>query len=145
MVSDRVQLNRLLGLSNLYYIDPEDTEIKTELAEIRSKLATAIINCPEDSLQQFWATDLGDRYWSLIRSGFQVEPLSESDTVIKNNAVSRLNPSSGGGFGTPGAINSFLVAMMYFLPGTVKVDDPEKKLPQWLLPAYLEIFSNALE
>ena len=144
MVSDRVQLNRLLGLSNLYYIDPEDSEIKAELFEIRSRLATAIINCPEDSLQQFWSTDLGDRYWSLVRSGFQCEPLSDSDTVIKNNAVSRLNPASGGGFGTPGAINSFLIAMMYFLPGTVKVDDAQNKLPNWLLPAYLEIFSKAL-
>ena len=144
LVSDRVQLNRLLGLSNLYYIDPEDVEIKSELAEIRSKLATAILSCPEDS-SAIWATDLGDRYWSLVRSGFQAEPLSESDTLIKNNSVSRLNPSSGGGFGTPGAINSFLVAMMYFLPGTVKVDDPQNKLPHWLLSAYLEIFSNALE
>ena len=28
LVADRIQLNRLLGLSNLYYIDPEDLEIK---------------------------------------------------------------------------------------------------------------------
>ena len=30
-----VQLNRLLGLSNLYYIDPEDQEILTELRQVR--------------------------------------------------------------------------------------------------------------
>ena len=27
LVGNRIQLNRLLGLSNLYYIDPEDQEI----------------------------------------------------------------------------------------------------------------------
>ena len=32
---DRIFLNRMLGLSNLYYIDPEDQEILQELREIR--------------------------------------------------------------------------------------------------------------
>ena len=32
---DRIFLNRILGLSNLYYIDPEDQEILTELREVR--------------------------------------------------------------------------------------------------------------
>ena len=34
-VSNRLQLNRLLGLSNLYYIDPEDAEIRAELLQMR--------------------------------------------------------------------------------------------------------------
>ena len=32
---DRIFLNRMLGLSNLYYIDPEDQEILKELREVR--------------------------------------------------------------------------------------------------------------
>ena len=32
---DRIFLNRVLGLSNLYYIDPEDQEILQELREVR--------------------------------------------------------------------------------------------------------------
>ena len=32
---DRVFLNKILGLSNLYYIDPEDQEILQELREVR--------------------------------------------------------------------------------------------------------------
>ena len=32
---DRIFLNRILGLSNLYYIDPEDQEILQELREVR--------------------------------------------------------------------------------------------------------------
>ena len=42
LVSDRLQLNRLLGLSNLYYIDPDDTDVKTDLIDVRSKLAQSI-------------------------------------------------------------------------------------------------------
>ena len=35
LVGNRIQLNRLLGLSNLYYIDPEDQEILHELRDVR--------------------------------------------------------------------------------------------------------------
>ena len=145
LVANRIQLNRLLGLSNLYYIDPGDSEIKSELMEIRSKFARAIIACPEESLEQYWASDLGDRYWALVRSGIQSEDLSPDDSSLKDQCVSKLNPSNGGGFGTPGSTNAFLVAMMYFVPGSVSVDDPHAKLPKWLLPSYLEIFSQAIQ
>ena len=38
LVGNRIQLNRLLGLSNLYYIDPEDQEILQELRQVRLSL-----------------------------------------------------------------------------------------------------------
>ena len=34
--------------------------------------------------------------------------------------------------------------MVYFMPGTMKVDDAEQKLPAWLAPSYQEIFAKAL-
>ena len=37
---DRIFLNRILGLSNLYYIDPDDQEILQELREIRLQTVT---------------------------------------------------------------------------------------------------------
>ena len=55
-----------------------------------------------------------------------------------------MSPSLGGGFGQPGAVNAMLVAMLYFLPGSMKVDDPETKLPAWLLPSYNDIFAILL-
>ena len=60
----------------------------------------------ESSLEDFWSTDLGDRYWALVRSGIQSEPLSDSESSLKNSIVSSLNPAEGGGFGTPGSTNS---------------------------------------
>ena len=143
LVDNRIQLNRMLGLSNLYYIDPEDQEILAELVELRSNFVDAIQRCPEADLERLWATDLGDRYWAMVRSGVQKEPLSPADESRKQAVSMALTPSLGGkGFGSPGALNAFLIAMLYYLPGTMKVDQPQQKLPQWLFSAYEQIFAQ---
>ncbi len=142
--SNRIQLNRMLGLANLYYIDPDDHEIMHELQLLRSDLSKAINTCDEVKLEHFWAGEIGDRYWSVVRSGIQKEPLSHEDQQLKDQVTKRLQPSQGGGFGSPGAVKAFLIAMMYFEPGTMKVDDAKDKLPAWLLPSFEEIFSAKL-
>ena len=144
LVGNRIQLNRLLGLSNLYYIDPEDQEILQELRQIRLSLAEAIERCPEQQLESLWATDLGDRYWALVRSGVQGELLTPAEEAKKQTATVRLQPAQGGGFGTPGALNAFLVAMLFFQPGSMKVEGAEHKIPGWLLGAYQQIFAEPL-
>ena len=144
LVGNRVQLNRLLGLSNLYYIDPEDQEILQELRQVRLSLIEAIERCPESDLEQLWGTDLGDRYWALVRSGIQKEALTPSEERKKHDVTQKLNPSSGGGFGRPGAVNAFLIAMVLFEPGTMRVDDADRKLPAWLLPQYQQVFDDLL-
>lgn len=142
LVNNRIQLNRLLGLSNLYYIDPEDQEIAQELLQLRRWLANLIQIESEVELERIWATDLGDRYWALVRSGVQKEPLDQEDQAIIATATQRLSPESGGGFGKPAALNSFLVAMMYYMPGGMRVDSPEQKIPGWLLEPYRQVFEQ---
>ena len=66
------------------------------------------------------------------------------DEDRKQKQLTCLNSQLGGGFGKPGALNAFLIVMVYFMPGTMKVDDADQKLPARLLPAYQEIFANAL-
>jgi hypothetical protein len=145
LVNNRIQLNRLLGLSNLYYIDPDDQEILSELVQLRSQLVDAINRCPEAQLEQLWSTDLGDRYWALVRSGVQKEPLDAADASRKQAAAVALTPSlGGGGFGSPRALNAFLVAMLYYVPGTMQVDQPQQKLPAWLYGPYDQIFAQPL-
>lgn len=144
LVGNRIQLNRLLGLSNLYYIDPEDQEILHELAQMRSQLADLISQAPEVSLEAVWATDLGDRYWAMVRSGVQKEPLAPADQARKESATQALSPAAGGGFGTPGALNAFLVAMLFYEPGSMRVEGAEHKLPGWLLPHYQQIFAGSV-
>lgn len=145
LVGNRIQLNRMLGLSNLYYIDPEDRDILNELLVLRRQFSLAIDSCSESDLERLWATDLGDRYWAMVRSGVQQEDMSPDDHILKSKAVDRLSPSKGGGFNVPGAINSFLISMLFYVPGTMKVDNPDEKIPSWLLEGYKEVFARPLK
>ncbi len=144
LVSNRIQLNRMLGLSNLHYIDPEDQEILEELLDLRRSFANAIQNCSEDLLQGLWVNDLSDRYWAMVRSGIQKQKMSMLDEQIKQAAVTKLSPAQGGGFDQPGSIGALLIAMLYFEPGTMQVNDPEKNIPAWLLENFQQIFMQAL-
>ena len=141
---DRLQLNRLLGLSNLYYIDPDDKEIREELLQLREQLVRILLDADESKLESYFSSDFGDRFWALVRSGIQSIPLSTSMDQLKNQIKQKLNPELGGGFGKPGAIPAFLVAMTLYEPGTMQVQDAEQKLPAWLLPGYQQIFLAAL-
>jgi len=142
---NRIQLNRMLGLSNLYYIDPDDQEIAQELLRLRYQFVEAVERCPEQDLEKLWSTDLGERYWAMVRSGVQKEPLNQQDEMKKSLATNRLQPSQGGGFGTPGAINALLIAMVYFEPGSMKIDDARSKLPAWLYANFQQIFMEPLQ
>ena len=144
LINNRIQLNRMLGLANLYYIDPEDQEICSELRQLRLDLAVAIQRCPEQQLEQLWGTDLGDRYWAVVRSGVQKEAPTPEEEALKQSATQRLQPTQGGGFGTPGSLNAFLVAMLFFEPGSMRVDGAEQKLPAWLLVPYQQVFAEAI-
>ena len=144
LIGNRIQLNRLLGLSNLYYIDPEDKEILQELRQVRLSLIEAIERCPESELEYLWSTDLGDRYWALVRSGIQKEALSPVEESKRHSVTQALNPAAGGGFGKPGSVNAFLIAMILFEPGTMRVDGAEHKLPGWLIPQYQQVFAESL-
>ena len=144
LVGNRVQLNRLLGLSNLYYIDPEDQEILHELRQVRGSLIEAIERCPEQDLEAIWATDFGDRYWSLVRSGIQKESMTPIEEQKKHSVTAKLSPSSGGGFDKPGAVNAVLIAMTLFEPGTMQINNAEQQLPTWLFPSYQQIFAESL-
>ena len=119
-------------------------KIRDELLELRSKLAELILRTDDSSLESSFSTDFADRYWS-VRSGIQSVPLSPEMEKIKESVKAKLTPSLGGGFSSPGAISAFLVAMMLYEPGSMRVDDAEHKLPSWLLSGYQEIFSVALK
>ena len=55
LVGNRIHLNRILGLSNLYYIDPEDRENVTPAN--CTQLVDVILSAPESSLEAiYWET-----------------------------------------------------------------------------------------
>lgn len=145
LVANRLQLNRLLGLSNLFYIDPEDLEIRDELLQLRLQLASLLLNANESFLETYFNGDFGDRFWALVRSGIQSVPLDAAAEQLKQQVKARLSPEQGGGFGQPGAVSAFLVAMTLYVPGSMQVEAADQKLPAWLLPGYQQVFASALK
>ena len=77
---DRVFLNRVLGLSNLYYIDPDDREILKELREVRLQTIQLMLNVGNEELGRHFQSDFGDRFWAMAQSGVQKENLDALET-----------------------------------------------------------------
>ena len=76
---DRNFLNRILGLSNLYYIDPEDQEILKELREIRLQTVDLMLSVGREDLSRQFRSDFGDRFWAMAQSGVQKEELNANE------------------------------------------------------------------
>ena len=56
-------------------------------------LVEAIQRCPEQELEGIWESDLGDRYWALVRAGIQSEPMTPSEEEMKHAVTQKLNPA----------------------------------------------------
>jgi hypothetical protein len=137
--TNRIQLNRLLGLSNLYYIDPEDKEILQELRELRLKLARLILEAPADQVRQTFSSELGDRYIALLRSGIQCEDLLPAEETLTKELLQRL-PSWPQYQNDKGLdASSFIVAMGFFEPKLWASGLMNSKAPDWIL----KLFPNA--
>ena len=129
--ASRIQLNRLLGLSNLYYIDPEDEEIRQDLQSLRLLLCQLILDCPPQELDGLFQPDLADRYWALVRSGIQTEPTMPNEKTIKDVAFSQLRDT-----------RSLLVALCYQQPSPAILDQLPVDMPGWLLSGFQELMGQ---
>ena len=129
--ANRIQLNRLLGLSNLYYIDPEDEEIRQDLQSLRLLLCQLILACPPQELDSLFQPDLADRYWALVRSGIQTVPTLPDEKTIKDVAFSQ-----------PKDLRSLLVALCYQQPSPAILDQVPVDMPGWLLSGCMELMGQ---
>ena len=129
--ASRIHLNRLQGLSNLYYIDPEDEEIRQDLQSLRLLLCQLILDCPPQELDGLFQPDLADRYWALVRSGIQTVPTLPDEKTIKDVA-----------FCQPKDLRSLLVALCYKQPSPAILDQVPIDVPGWLLSGCLELMGQ---
>ena len=88
-------------------------------------LIEAIERCPEQELQGIWETDL-EIVIGRLSVRIQKEAMTPSEEEKKHMVTEKLNPSVGGGFGTPGAINAILIAMVLFEPGSMRISTLSK-------------------
>ena len=129
--ANRIQLNRLLGLSNLYYIDPEDQEIRKDLQSLRLLLCQLILDCPGQKLEGLFQPELAERYWALVRSGIQTVPTLPDEETIKDFAFSK-----------PDDLSSLLVALCYQQPSQSILDQFPINVPGWLLSGCQELIGQ---
>ncbi|MEG4425541.1 MULTISPECIES: glycosyltransferase [unclassified Microcoleus] len=130
--------NQLLGCVNLYRIDPSDESVVLELRQIRKQMADFWLTVPSEKLETFYRGEVRKGYQAILGCGLQAESMSEAEQKF----LQRLTEISKG-LVQPQAINALLGAMLYFVPGKMRVPDARTRLPQWLLEDYEKVFESA--
>ncbi len=130
--------NQLLGCVNLYRIDPSDESVVLELRQIRKQLADFWLSVPSEKLETFYQGEVRQGYQAILGCGLQAESMTEAEQKF----LQQLTEISKG-LVHPQAINALLGAMLYFVPGKMRVPDARTRLPQWLLEDYEKVFESA--
>jgi len=139
---DRIFLNRMLGLSNLYYIDPEDQEILQELRQVRLQTVDLLISVNREQLGQHFSGDFGDRYWAMAQSGLQKEALDAREAG-KRDEIQQWLSRTPNSLSQDGGIQRFAAALLFNIPGSVQLANPDQNLPAWFLEGFKRYTSMA--
>jgi hypothetical protein len=139
---DRIFLNRILGLSNLYYIDPEDQEILQELREVRLQSIQLMLSVGRDELGCHFQSDFGDRFWAMAQSGIQKESL-DANEIQQRDAMQQWLSQTPNSLHQDGGIQRFASVLLFNSPGSVRLADPDRNLPAWFLDGYKRYCSMA--
>ncbi|MCP9808643.1 hypothetical protein KBY58_04250 [Cyanobium sp. HWJ4-Hawea] len=140
---DRIFLNRMLGLSNLYYIDPEDQEILQELRQVRLQTLDLLLGASREQLGRQFSADFGDRFWAMAQSGVQKEPL-DAHEVAQRDAIQTWLSTTPNSLHQEGGIQRFAAALLFNVPGSVSLANPEQNLPAWFVEGFRRYTSMAL-
>jgi hypothetical protein len=139
---DRIFLNRILGLSNLYYIDPEDQEILKELREVRLQTIQLMLSVGREELGRQFQSDFGDRFWAMAQSGVQKESL-DANEIQQRDALQQWLSQTPNSLNQDGGIQHFASVLLFNSPGSVRLADPERNLPAWFMDGYRRYCSMA--
>lgn len=137
---DMVFLNRLLGCTNLYEIDPTDQETIADLRDMRRQTTELWQGLAGDRLEAIYTSEFGRRYRALLASGFQKEPLDDAE----RQTLQGLAREIGARLEEPAGVKALLAAMAYYAPGTMQVRDAATRLPGWLLEDYRQLFEEVV-
>ncbi|MGL5062755.1 MAG: glycosyltransferase, partial [Microcoleus sp.] len=130
-------VNQLLGCVNLYRIDPSDGSVILELRQLRKQLTDFWLSVPPEKLETAYSGQVRKAYQALLESGLQSEKLTETEEKF----LLQLTETSKGLVHAQ-AINALLGAMLYLLPGKMRVPDARTRLPQWLFADYEKVFES---
>ena len=139
---DRIFLNRILGLSNLHYIDPEDQEILKELREVRLQTIQLMLSVGREELGRQFQSDFGDRFWAMAQSGIQKESLNANEIELRD-AMQKWLSQTPNSLHQDGGIQRLSGVLLFSIPGSVRLADPDKNLPAWFIEGYKRYCSMA--
>jgi len=140
---DRIFLNRMLGLSNLYYIDPEDKEILQDLREVRLQTVKLMLSVDRNELAKQFQTDFGDRFWAMAQSGIQKESL-DANEIRQRDGLQQWLRETPQSLHQDGGIQRFAAVLLYSPPGSVQLADPDRNLPAWFSEGFKRFCSMAV-
>ena len=140
---DRIFLNRMLGLSNLYYIDPEDQEILQELREVRLQTVQLMLSVNREELARQFQADFGDRFWAMAQSGVQKENL-DTNEINQRDSLQQWLSATPQSLHQEGGIQRFAAVLLFSPPGSVRLADPDSNLPAWFAEGFKRFCSMAL-
>jgi predicted O-linked N-acetylglucosamine transferase (SPINDLY family)/glycosyltransferase involved in cell wall biosynthesis len=130
-------LNQIYGCLNLYKIDPSDRTTLIALQKHRRQLTESLLNVTTENLENLYQRDMGKAYQAYLKSGIQKEPLDPNEQSFLQQLTQQ-----GVGLSNPKAINALMGAMLYYAPGTMKVQNYRDRLPQWLIQDYEQVFEQ---
>jgi hypothetical protein len=139
---DRIFLNRILGLSNLYYIDPDDQEILQELREVRLQTIQLMLSVGREELGRQFQSDFGDRFWAMAQSGVQKESIDPNE-IQQRDAIQQWLSQTPNSLNQDGGIQRFASVLLFNSPGSVLLADPDRNLPAWFMDGYKRYCSMA--
>jgi hypothetical protein len=139
---DRIFLNRILGLSNLYYIDPDDQEILQELREVRLQTVQLMLSVGREELGRQFQSDFGDRFWAMAQSGVQKESIDPNE-IQQRDAIQQWLSQTPNSLNQDGGIQRFASVLLFNSPGSVLLADPDRNLPAWFIDGYKRYCSMA--
>lgn len=132
-------LNEVIACVNLYHIDSSAESVIEDLRQLRKQFADYWLNAPAVQLETLYQTAAGKAYQALLTCGFQNQPMSEQERIF----LQQLTQISKG-LVQPKAFNALLGAMLYFVPGTMRVPDARSRLPRWLIEDYEQVFEQGI-
>lgn len=130
---------RLTGIFQELQQNPS-AQILQEARRARQCLARLWLAAPVDQLEILYRSPIGASYRAMLGGPLSAQPLLADEAQWKRRLSQRLLTS----FERPETTNVLLAAMGYFGRGKMRVADPLRQVPQWLLQDYAALHDPVL-
>ncbi|MFM7086192.1 MAG: hypothetical protein ACKOXO_04265 [Cyanobium sp.] len=124
---DSAFVERMIGLINLFRLDPGDRSVAEELQGLRRLIGQVWLDVDASSLEALYHTALGEVYRALLASDIGSLPLQGQDLALRQAltavAVDQRHPAM---------VQAMLAVMPFHPQGRMRLGEGQSRLPLWL-------------